>query len=171
MRRRRRHWLLSGLVLGAKAVWLLLRVLCWMTRFIWHLAVRPRHAVHVVRSHVREHTKGRSPRWRSVRRRWLERHPECACCGRRTSPQVHHVTPFEVDPSLELEDSNLLTLDESLGGLSCHFALAHGGSWIHFNPNVREDAAEIRRHPERRREILERARRNRIPIAEARKAA
>jgi hypothetical protein len=80
------------------------------------------------------------------------------------SVEVHHVVPFEVDRSRERDETNLVTMDEGLGGFECHLRIGHGGSFHYYNPYVRTDAAELRAHPERRGTIEARARKNRCPI-------
>jgi 5-methylcytosine-specific restriction endonuclease McrA len=81
----------------------------------------------------------RSSHWPKVRADWLAKNGSCAACGQTDHLQVHHVKPFHIDPSLELDESNLITLceDEYL----CHLHIGHLGSFKNENPNVREDAA------------------------------
>ena len=93
--------------------------------------------------------ESRSSDWPAVRRMHLRAFPACEVCGSRTEPQVHHVTPFHVDASRELDPSNLITLCRTH-----HFCVGHGGSWRAFSRTVREDAAMIRK-------ILERIRKER----------
>ncbi len=88
----------------------------------------------------------RSGKWPTVRKNYITKHPECeACCGAENL-NVHHVVPFHDDPSLELDESNLITLCRD-----CHFRLGHDPdgpsgpekpNWKKSNPNVRRDAAE-----------------------------
>jgi hypothetical protein len=94
----------------------------------------------------------RSGQWTAVRNRFVEKHPECAACGSRSNLNVHHVVPFHVDPSLELEDSNLITLcagSEANGQHNCHFRIGHDpdgpvgpkrSNWKASNSDVRSDA-------------------------------
>ena len=84
----------------------------------------------------------RSPQWREVRQRHLEKEPYCQFCGSDTKLEVHHILPFHLFPSEELEPSNLVTLCRGSGrhGLkSCHRAFGHLGDWKNFNLTVRED--------------------------------
>jgi hypothetical protein len=53
---------------------------------------------------------------------------------------VHHIAPFHLEPDLELEESNLITLCEKPGH-DCHFVFGHFHDWYDFNPSVREDVA------------------------------
>jgi 5-methylcytosine-specific restriction protein A len=84
----------------------------------------------------------RSGRWPTVRKEHLEKHPYCAVCGGTEKREVHHREPFHLNPELELDPSNLVTLCESgKGGLNCHLALGHLGSFKSFNAEVVTDAA------------------------------
>lgn len=80
----------------------------------------------------------RSPQWRSVRAAHLKEHGECAACGTKTELEVHHIEPFSVNPSRELDGSNLITLCESRG---CHLRIGHAFDYRSFNPHCVEDAA------------------------------
>lgn len=83
----------------------------------------------------------RDPRWKTVRRAWLFHNPECAVCGTRTLVEVHHVSPFEHDPSRELDDTNFITLCHWKGH---HLLIGHGDSFRFYSPRVRELARQIR---------------------------
>lgn len=87
----------------------------------------------------------RSPRWPSVRNRFLRKHPRCEACGSADRINVHHIVPFHERPDLELVEENLITLcfDHHLRvGHACRDG---GSSWSRCsNPNVREDATRIR---------------------------
>lgn len=85
--------------------------------------------------------------WRRVRDEHLRNHPECAVCGRKTNLVPHHVVPVHVDPSLELDPGNLITLCEG-PAFNCHLFFGHLRNWTRFNPDVRADAAEWRRRLE-----------------------
>lgn len=90
---------------------------------------------------VREATKGRSSKWRSVRKEFLKKNKACAACGGKVRLQVHHISPFHLEPEKELDPTNLITL--CMGRLECHLTIGHGGDFKSFNPHVKEDAAEI----------------------------
>ena len=77
----------------------------------------------------------RSSQWQTVRRRFLNANPTCAACGQSDGLEVHHVVPFHVDRSLELEPSNLITLC----GSDCHYLFGHLKDWTSWNKNVRTD--------------------------------
>lgn len=89
----------------------------------------------------------RSSEWPTVRRRFLKLNPTCAACGQSDCPEVHHVIPFHVDRSLELEFQNLITLC----GSDCHYIFGHLKDWRSWNPNVRTDcqvySIQVRHRP------------------------
>ncbi len=82
----------------------------------------------------------RSNGWPRVERHHLKLFPWCAWCGTRSMLQVHHVIPFHVDRTLELEESNLLTL--CMSDLKCHLKEGHDGNWHRWNPDIRAKAAK-----------------------------
>lgn len=60
--------------------------------------------------------------------------------------RVHHVVPFHVDPSRELDPSNLMTLCEAKKyGINCHLLVGHLGNWRRWNPFVWLHANQWRR--------------------------
>ena len=83
----------------------------------------------------------RSSGWRQVRAEHLKKHPECVNCGKKSrfGLQVHHIVPFHVDPSLELDPDNLLTM---CGNPRCHLDKGHLGHWHSWNPDVVKDCEE-----------------------------
>lgn len=87
--------------------------------------------------------EGRSPQWRGVRERHLEKEPVCQVCGGKKRLNVHHIKPFHLFPNLELDPANLITLCEKskIDGINCHFLFGHLGDWQAWNPSVRRDAA------------------------------
>jgi hypothetical protein len=88
--------------------------------------------------------KRRSTHWRTVRDHFLMSKPTCAVCGSATKLQVHHVIPFHIDRSKELDVSNLITLCESgKPGFNCHLHVGHNDNFRSYNPNVRKDAAKL----------------------------
>lgn len=95
---------------------------------------------------VKEVIKGkpfklRSPKWDDVRDAFIKKNKTCAACGSDDCLQVHHIIPFHVDPSKELDVNNLIVLCENK--TKCHLKIGHLGSWRKFNPNVIEDAAHL----------------------------
>lgn len=87
----------------------------------------------------------RSPKWPAVRAEHLRSHPTCEACGERRMKvlAVHHIVPFHVNPSKELEPANLITLCEG-ESVNCHLLFGHLRNWRSWNVDVREDAAEWR---------------------------
>lgn len=83
----------------------------------------------------------RSDKWPAVERAHLEKEGWCRNCGGTISLQVHHVMPFHLDPTKELDPSNLITLCEDVkDSVECHLHIGHLGSWKNFNPAVRSIA-------------------------------
>jgi hypothetical protein len=95
-------------------------------------------------------TAVRSPEWPTVRRKHLEKNPKCAACGGTRLCQVHHKKPFHLDPALELDPENLITL--CIAKL-CHIDIGHGDDYKAYNPNVEKDAALSLQIPEKRAQI------------------
>jgi 5-methylcytosine-specific restriction enzyme A len=86
----------------------------------------------------------RSGKWPAVRRLHLEKEPCCQWCGGKSVLEVHHILPFHVNPSMELEDSNLITLCESISE-NCHFIHGHNRCWRNSVPTVRTDCEKHRK--------------------------
>lgn len=118
----------------------------------------------IVTGFIREHigkqidvwTGNRSKKWPEVRNAHLKKHPTCAACGRKKKLEVHHVVPFQVDPSLELEESNLITLCSH--ATECHLSIGHLGSFHSYNSTVREDSAAFLAKVENRPKVPRRKR-------------
>ena len=88
------------------------------------------------------HGVPRSEHWPAVRKTFIEKHPNCAICRGKKKLNVHHVKPFHLYPDLELDPNNLITLCENdKGGINCHLAFGHLGSFKSWNAKVRVDAA------------------------------
>lgn len=84
----------------------------------------------------------RSSKWPTVRKHHLLANPCCAVCGGSEKLEVHHKRPFHLQPELELDPGNLITLCEALkGGANCHLLFGHLGNFKAFNPDVEADAA------------------------------
>jgi hypothetical protein len=83
----------------------------------------------------------RSSRWPTVRKHFLAKNPVCQVCNSKKNLNVHHIQPFHLQPGLELEESNLITLCEG-GSINCHFLFGHFCNWKNFNPEVIKYAAE-----------------------------
>ena len=78
----------------------------------------------------------RSPRWGKVRRLFLRDNPVCAVCGTGNDLDVHHLIPLSRAPSLELENTNLITLCRPH-----HFLCGHLMSWFSYSDTCRSDVA------------------------------
>lgn len=79
----------------------------------------------------------RSGSWKKVRSAFLKKNPSCAACGNVKKLECHHIIPYHVDASLELEESNLIVLCENSG--NCHFVWGHLLDWKAWNPDVVKD--------------------------------
>jgi hypothetical protein len=77
----------------------------------------------------------RSPKWYVVRYQHLIKQNFCQACGSKKSLQVHHIVPFSVDPSKELDKDNLITLCKS-----CHLVFGHLMDWRSWNTEVINDS-------------------------------
>lgn len=105
-----------------------------MKRFIGHIidAAKGKHPLSSVRS---EH-------WPVARKQHLLSHPTCAVCGGDEKLEVHHIKPFHLNPALELDPTNFVTLCEvKKWGVNCHLLFGHLGNFKSFNVNVLKDAA------------------------------
>jgi 5-methylcytosine-specific restriction endonuclease McrA len=97
--------------------------------------------------HLRDRIRGsvpkgskRSNKWPKIRATHLSKNGRCAVCKGTKKLEVHHIKPFHMAPDLELKVSNLVTLCESKkGGLNCHLAVGHLGSYKRVNFKVKAD--------------------------------
>jgi len=89
----------------------------------------------IVQGLYREYKKNqvRSPQWQHIRKEFINKNPICAACSSKLLLQVHHITPFHENPSLELDENNLITL--CIYNL-CHLKIGHGTSYKTYNPNI-----------------------------------
>lgn len=87
-------------------------------------------------------SRGRSPRWRAVRKAYLKAHPTCESCGGTRMLEVHHRKPFNLFPELELDPTNLITLCEH-PARNCHYAVGHLMNWRAWNPVVHDLAGHF----------------------------
>jgi len=78
----------------------------------------------------------RSSAWPKTRDEHLEMEPTCQACGTKKNLSVHHIMPYHLDRSKELDPKNLITLCEEH---HCHLVFGHFTSWYSYNPTVRED--------------------------------
>jgi hypothetical protein len=94
----------------------------------------------------------RSSAWPRVEKHFLQKNGKCVACGTKKSLNVHHKLPFHLHPEKELDETNLITLCMSRKTM-CHFSVGHGGSWRAYNPNVEQNAKELRDNPSLFRQI------------------
>lgn len=79
----------------------------------------------------------RSPKWQKVRKEHLEKYPACIACGRDKKLEVHHKIPVHIDPMLELDPANLVTLCAD----PCHLLFGHLMNFKSYNKMVIEDCS------------------------------
>jgi 5-methylcytosine-specific restriction enzyme A len=120
-----------------------------------------KHGINLLRHSFRDVgiSAKRSTHWPTVEKHFLENNPACAACGGTNRLNVHHCMPFHLDPNLELDPTNLITL--CMGEKECHLHIGHGGSFKEYNPNVRKDAAEVLAYPNEFDKIVKEAMANR----------
>lgn len=88
--------------------------------------------------------RARSPQWPRIRRAHLEAEPICQWCGGTRSLEVHHIHPYHIYPSMELDASNLVTLCEE-DGRECHLRVGHFCSFeAGYNLDIRTDCEKHR---------------------------
>jgi len=78
----------------------------------------------------------RSPKWESWLKAFL-RGKSCIACGAKDGLTGHHVIPFHVDPSKELDPTNVVPICSD----RCHIVFGHFNDFQLENPGVREDCA------------------------------
>lgn len=81
----------------------------------------------------------RSSGWKRLRSQHLKENPRCEACGGTSRVVPHHIIPFHIDPSRELDPLNLVSLCES-PTFNCHLFFGHLKRWDRHNPRVLEDA-------------------------------
>jgi 5-methylcytosine-specific restriction endonuclease McrA len=64
---------------------------------------------------------------------------KCRACGRKNNLQGHHIKPFHIDPALELDISNTITLCGR-----CHILIGHLDNWKSYNQQVIFDSVTTR---------------------------
>lgn len=81
----------------------------------------------------------RSGKWPKLRKKHLESNYYCRACGSRNNLIPHHIIPVHIDPSLELDPNNLITLCEEKN-FNCHLFFGHLRDWRLYNESVVEDS-------------------------------
>jgi 5-methylcytosine-specific restriction protein A len=94
----------------------------------------------------------RSGEWPRIRAEHLKKYPSCAVCAGLDHVEVHHKMPFHLNPKLELDPKNLITLCEAKrNGANCHLLFGHLGNFKSLNKHVVEDSQDwnlkIRKRP------------------------
>lgn len=77
----------------------------------------------------------RSPGWKKIRDQFIKDNPCCAACGSGKKLEVHHIEPFHLNPSRELDIANLIVLCSS-----CHFVFGHLMDYSSWNIDIIEDS-------------------------------
>ncbi len=81
----------------------------------------------------------RSKKWSKLKKSHIKQYPNCAVCGSLKFVVPHHIIPFHLDKSKELDPNNLITLCENKV-FNCHLFFGHLKNWSRYNPNIVEDA-------------------------------
>ena len=84
----------------------------------------------------------RSSKWRGLRKKFIQG-KTCAVCEGKTKLEVHHIIPFSLDPTKELDETNLIVLCEGRAHLTCHLIVGHGGNYRDYNPDCVKDAEHM----------------------------
>lgn len=116
------------------------------------------HAVRLLKAATRKIGEKRSSLWPTVEKHFLTANPTCAACGSSKRLNVHHKRPFHLDPALELDTANLITLCMDK---DCHLLIGHGDNFKAYNPNVEQDALAAK-NGEDLSKVAERAKQNRL---------
>lgn len=85
----------------------------------------------------------RSSQWRKVRNLYIKDNNYCAACGKTKMLQVHHIVPYHLNPDLELDFSNLITLGVKCSSGNHHYLFGHLEDWMNFNEKVEEHCNEM----------------------------
>lgn len=97
------------------------------------------HAKDIVQGKAKIGEK-RSKDWKKTRKAHLIKEPKCAVCNGNKKLEVHHIIPFNIDPSFELCTDNLITLCENKKyGVNCHLLFGHLGKYSNWNPDCLQD--------------------------------
>ena len=112
-----------------------------------------KHDANLVKAADRDtlHTAKRSSKWPAVQKKHLKNNPACAACGATTKLDVHHMKPFHLHPTLELDPTNLITLCMEN---DCHLYVGHGDNFKAYNPNVLVDSAVVSAGKEKLKTVL-----------------
>lgn len=105
-----------------------------MKKILTHI----KHTYRVTKATIRESVKSRkrSPLWDKVRDAHVLQNPVCAACGSNKRLQVHHIQPFHLNPELELDPNNFISLCMDIH--ECHLNLGHGDNFKCYNPDIKK---------------------------------
>lgn len=82
----------------------------------------------------------RSNEWPALRKKFLQG-KVCGICGGTNKLEAHHVIPFSVDSSKELDENNLYPLCEGKKSVNCHLIYGHYGNFAtKYNKDIRTEA-------------------------------
>ena len=93
----------------------------------------------------------RSSKWPKIRDAHLKIDSVCNVCGTKENLNVHHIIPFHIDKTKELDPNNLITLCSHNG---CHFTFGHFFNWSASNPDIRSDAKTFKNKREAAHELI-----------------
>lgn len=112
-----------------------------------------KHDANLVKAANRDalHTAKRSSKWPATKKKHLRANPACQACGAVTEIEVHHMKPFHLHPTLELDPTNLITLCMEN---DCHLYVGHGDNFRAYNPNVLADSAVVSAGKEKLKIVL-----------------
>lgn len=116
-----------------------------------------KHGINLAKHYLRDVgvSSKRSGKWEAVEKSFKEAHPACEACGSKNRLNIHHILPFHLDKSKELDTNNLITLCMDFNK-ECHYRLGHLSNWHGYNPNIKSDAAEALLNPTKLDEIIKR---------------
>jgi 5-methylcytosine-specific restriction protein A len=81
----------------------------------------------------------RSGHWPTLRKHFLQG-KVCAVCGGSRKLEAHHIMPFHLDPTKELDPLNLIALCEGNPKVNCHLVYGHLGNFKGLNSAVVSDS-------------------------------
>lgn len=112
-----------------------------------------KHEANLLKAAARDthHGVKRNSKWPAARKKHLKAKPACEACGASTELEVHHMKPFHLHPTLELDPTNLITLCMEN---DCHLYVGHGDNFKAYNPNVIEDSAKVLAGKDRLKTVL-----------------
>lgn len=77
----------------------------------------------------------RSSEWEKFRNEFMKDNNFCEVCRTDKNLEAHHIKPFHLNPSLELDKDNLIALCRDH-----HYLFGHFLNWSSFNPDVISDS-------------------------------